>query len=203
MSLLTNQGPESGNNEIACQSNEGSLITSGGGFSNAFTQPEWQMQSINRYFNTTERLPLNGFSKENRGYPDISALANNFLVVANKKFFAISGTSAACPVVAGMVSLINSERLRRGDSTVGWLNPSLYMLHKHFVNDIQDGMNRCIGGRMFCCPQGFYCNSGWDPVTGLGSLDFDKFLSTMLQVGAKNKEIVPQNSNLNGKAIIS
>jgi len=75
----------------------------------------------------------------------------------------VSGTSASAPVVAAMVSLINSARLDAGlschtlyefdhhkttildvgNSTLGWLNPSLYRLSEEFINDIIEGDNRC------------------------------------------------------------
>ena len=40
------QGPESAQAEIVCQSNRGSSITSGGGFSRIYKQPTWQENAI-------------------------------------------------------------------------------------------------------------------------------------------------------------
>jgi hypothetical protein len=101
---------------------------------------------------------------------------------------AVSGTSAACPVVAAMVSLVNTARLEAGQPTLGWLNPTLYSLHAassssaSFVNDIVEGSNHCAAGGMVCCDEGFRAAPGWDPVTGLGSLNFAKFKATMMEV---------------------
>ena len=94
----------------------------------------------------------------------------------------VSGTSAACPVMAGMISLVNSARRANGNSTLGWLNPALYALHPAFVNDITSGDNRCVAAGEQCCQQGFFAAEGWDPVTGLGSLDFEKFKTAMMGI---------------------
>ena len=77
-----------------------------------------------------------------------------------------------------MVSLVNSARRAAGNSTLGWLNPALYAYAPLFVNDITSGDNKCLTANVPCCPQGFTASTGWDPVTGLGSLDFGKFLHT-------------------------
>ena len=95
----------------------------------------------------------------------------------------VSGTSASCPVVAGMISLVNSARLAQGNSTVGFLNPALYANYPAFTNDITSGDNKCMAvGYMGvrCCREGFYAATGWDPVTGLGSIDFKRFQQVML-----------------------
>ena len=96
--------------------------------------------------------------------------------------FTVSGTSASSPVVAGMVSLVNSFRRAAGNSTLGFLNPVLYSLYPAFVNDITSGDNRCMSAGASCCQQGFYATAGWDPASGLGSIDFDKFLKTMMNI---------------------
>ncbi len=85
--------------------------------------------------------------------------------------------------MAGMVSLVNSARRERGKSTLGWLNPALYALYPAFVHDITHGENRCLAAGAPCCEQGFVAAQGWDPVTGLGSIDFEKFKQTMMDIG--------------------
>jgi len=94
-------------------------------------------------------------------------------------FHLVSGTSASSPVVAGMVALVNSARRAAGNSTVGFLNPALYSLYPSFANDVTSGDNRCLSSGRSCCSQGFYATAGWDPASGLGSIDFEKFLRTM------------------------
>ena len=87
----------------------------------------------------------------------------------------LSGTSASCPVIAGMVSLINSARLDAGKPALGWLNPKIYALNGSFANDVTSGNNKCTRSASLCCYQGFYAAPGWDPVTGFGSVNFEKF----------------------------
>lgn len=85
-----------------------------------------------------------------------------------------------------MVTLVNAARRAQGSSTLGWLNPALYVLYPAFTNDITSGDNRCLAGGIMgprCCKEGFYAAPGWDPVTGLGTIDFERFKDTLMQVG--------------------
>mmetsp|Transcript_13691 Transcript_13691/g.22820 ORF Transcript_13691/g.22820 Transcript_13691/m.22820 type:complete len:228 (+) Transcript_13691:467-1150(+) len=51
-----------------------------------------------------------------------------------------------------------------------------------FLNDITEGNNQCVAGVRICCPQGFDAQTGWDPVTGLGTLDFERFKHAMMTI---------------------
>ena len=80
------QGPESGNTEVACQSSKGSQITTGGGFSNVYALPSWQATEVTNYVRSvvnSNSAPLAGYDPTRRGYPDISVLANNYVVAAD------------------------------------------------------------------------------------------------------------------------
>ena len=96
-----------------------------------------------------------------------------------------AGTSASAPVVAGMISLVNAARLRAGRSSVGWIHPILYASYKNFTKDITSGDNHCarVHSPSVCCPQGFSAAPGWDPVTGLGVLNFKQFKTFMMNIG--------------------
>eukprot|EP01034_Spumella_vulgaris_P035342 gene35342-43575_t len=48
-SIGATQGPESGSAEVACQSDSGGAITSGGGFSTLFKAPAWQMTAVSGF----------------------------------------------------------------------------------------------------------------------------------------------------------
>lgn len=182
-------GPENGLAEMACQSDKGGIITSGGGFSSIYDLPDWQKSYVSSYFNAvdgTSSNPVAGYAIGGRGYPDISVLAYNYIIAVGGNFTAVSGTSAASPVFAGMLSLINSARLAAGQSTVGWVNPALYAFSSQFVSDIVDGNNNCVASATVCCSQGYYATTGWDPVTGLGSLNFAQFKSVMMNGQLQN-----------------
>jgi tripeptidyl-peptidase-1 len=177
-------GPESGSTEIVCACDAGSSITSGGGFSDVEPLPSWQASFVSTYFSTVATQPASGYSITGRGYPDVSLAGNNYLVIVNGDSYLVSGTSASAPVFAGMVALVNAARLANGQSTLGWMNPSLYKNFDSIVlNDVTSGNNLCGRQNFFvcdCCSVGFHASSGWDPVTGLGSVNFEKFYNTFV-----------------------
>ena len=184
--LGATMGIESDTPEIACTSTAGGLITTGGGFSSHYTQPSYQKDAVNAYFKSSEgRQAASGYAVNNRGYPDIAVAGHNFALYVGGKALAESGTSAASPVFAGMVSLINSARLEAGKSALGFLNPTLYSFAGTSVfNDITSGENNCAAGQSpsttICCSEGFKASQGWDPLTGMGSVDFAQLKAKMM-----------------------
>ena len=97
-------------------------------------------------------------------------------------------TSASTAVFAALVSLVNYERANRGMGPIGFLNPLLYKHASQLAHDITSGSNYCTAGyiqspshnaTLTCCNQGFHSAKGWDPVTGLGSVDFAKMLQVL------------------------
>eukprot|EP01034_Spumella_vulgaris_P024355 gene24355-30684_t len=125
----------------------------------------------------------NQYSCVGRGYPDLAVMGHNYLMVEGNVTKAVSGTSASTPVVAGMISLVNARRLREGKTSLGWLNPALYANYQSFVNDITSGSNNCAAGGKVCCDAGYNAATGWDPVTGLGSVNFTKFSDVLTSIG--------------------
>lgn len=144
----------------------------GGGFSNEFDTPSWQADAVSAYFATASAagvLPdAKLYNAGGRGYPDLAALGgqtNPYCVShAGGSFSGVAGTSASCPVVAGIFASINNERLAAGKPSLGWLNPFIYANPQCF-NDVNDGtMNNCYKGY-----SGFAALNGWDPATGMGT----------------------------------
>ena len=41
-------------------------------------------------------------------------------------YVGVAGTSAACPVVAGIFTIVNNARLKAGKKSLGFLNPFIY-----------------------------------------------------------------------------
>ncbi len=195
--ILCEQGPENGSPEVACQGNKGGVITTGGGFSNIYAQPAWQKDVIDGYFRNfsgTSKQPYTGYTAGGRGYPDVSLISVKYLVMMNGNLGSLYGTSATSPVFSGMVALVNAKRLAAGKSTLGWINPSLYALYKSFVNDITMGENNCVAQGSVCCIHGFYCAAGWDPVTGLGSVNYGKFEKAFMALGNSPNNPTPSPS---------
>lgn len=93
--------PSPGQSEIACQSNMGGVITTGGGFSTYFPQPSWQTNAVNAYFSRVPASSLSpGFNVKGRGYPDISLLGVDYQVVIDGSINGIFGTSCSTPAFA-------------------------------------------------------------------------------------------------------
>jgi tripeptidyl-peptidase-1 len=176
------QGPEDGKPEIACSSSTGGLITTGGGFSITFPRPSYQDAAVLGYLQNGPNLPPTSmFNAQGRGYPDVAALGHNYQVVIGGKTYIESGTSASSPVFAAMVTLVNGMRFTAGKGPIGFLNPNLYSLggqSSSVFNDITVGENNCCAGNpgsQVCCQYGFNATTGWDPLTGWGSINFPAF----------------------------
>lgn len=61
--------------------------------------------------------------------------------------------------------------------SVGWLNPLLYENPDSFT-DITEGSNRCASKGRPCCG-GYATTEGWDPVTGLGVVNFARLAKSL------------------------
>lgn len=89
LSVGATQGPESGGLEIACSSITGGIITTGGGFSDKFSRPSYQDDAVQEYFSRltagTIGIPSAGYNVNGRGYPDVSVLGYNYLIINGKR----------------------------------------------------------------------------------------------------------------------
>lgn len=88
MSIL--QGPETGDPEVACSTKAGGWITTGGGFSSIFPVQPWQARAISGYIDhvaLAELKPEVGYALGKRGYPDVAALADKYIIAAHGSFF--------------------------------------------------------------------------------------------------------------------
>ena len=199
LSIGATAGPEAGKEEIACTFDNGGLISSGGGFSNYFARPSYQNITVNQYLKDAtadKTLPpvggTKGFNISGRAYPDISAMGHSYPTADGIHWYPVSGTSASTPTVAGMLTLINEARLKKGMKSVGMIGPALYSLAsggdaKRIFNDITNGCNNCCAAQTnpICCDHGFTAIKGWDPITGLGSINHGNLLEAMLKMGEK------------------
>eukprot|EP00349_Pseudokeronopsis_sp_Brazil_P002941 CAMPEP_0202970916 /NCGR_PEP_ID=MMETSP1396-20130829/21755_1 /ASSEMBLY_ACC=CAM_ASM_000872 /TAXON_ID= /ORGANISM="Pseudokeronopsis sp., Strain Brazil" /LENGTH=535 /DNA_ID=CAMNT_0049699783 /DNA_START=129 /DNA_END=1736 /DNA_ORIENTATION=+ len=146
----------------------------GGGFSNTFSIPSYQASYVQSYLTNAAAqgvLPDSKyFNSSGRAYPDVAALGgqtNPYCVsYRSGKFGGVAGTSASCPVVAGIFAQLNNVRFNNGQSAMGFLNPFIYQNGDCF-NDVTTGENNCQSGT-----PGFYAIEGWDPATGFGSPNY-------------------------------
>ena len=56
------------------------------------------------------------------------------------------GTSAAAPITASIIALINDARLRAGKPTLGFLNPLIYLYAYQGFTDITSGQTDGCNG---------------------------------------------------------
>ncbi|KAJ6059577.1 hypothetical protein N7444_003216 [Penicillium canescens] len=80
------------------------------------------------------------FNPHGRGYPDLSAVATNYLVQLDGGYRSVKGMSTVVPLIASMIAKINEARLRAGKSTVGFINPVLYAHRKKIMRDVTTGV---------------------------------------------------------------
>ena len=125
----------------------GQVASSGGGFSNVFLAPPYQLPNVASY-KEIEKDHLDEisdhFNSTGRGYPDMAARADDYVIVSNGKWKPISGTSASNPVFASIITLINSDRMHSGKGPVGFINPVLYS-NPEILNDVATGANQWCG----------------------------------------------------------
>eukprot|EP01097_Dermamoeba_algensis_P011005 TRINITY_DN8369_c0_g1_i1.p1 TRINITY_DN8369_c0_g1~~TRINITY_DN8369_c0_g1_i1.p1 ORF type:complete len:627 (+),score=160.53 TRINITY_DN8369_c0_g1_i1:31-1911(+) len=179
-------------------------FTSGGGFSNVAPQPAYQKSAVSAYLQSGVKLPpTTYFNVSGRAYPDIAALGTDILIVMSGYPTLTGGTSASSPIIAGIITLLNDYRLKRGLSPLGPFNPLLYKIgqsHPAAFHDVTVGDNTCTeGGCVFWC-KGFYCAKGWDPVTGWGSPNFQEMLSFITSFDDRRLAQAKKTKKKNGKA---
>ncbi|KAH9031414.1 subtilisin-like protein [Lactarius deliciosus] len=146
---------------------------SGGGFSVYFPRPSYQHNAVPTFL-----LNLGGqynglFNPGGRGVPDIALQAMYFPIVFKNELWEVSGTSCSTPTAAGIISLLNDYRISSGRPPLGFLNVLLYGICLGGLNDITSGSNPG------CNTDGFSAVPGWDPVTGLGSVDFERLVAIL------------------------
>ncbi|KAH9036769.1 subtilisin-like protein [Lactarius deliciosus] len=143
---------------------------SGGGFSDHFRRPVYQEQAVTEFLQRLGNQYQGQYNATSRGIPDISAQALRLPIVLKGRKYLVSGTSGSAPIVAGIISLLNDYLISQGKVTLGFLNPWLYGTGMSGLTDITSGSNPG------CNTDGFSAIEGWDPVTGLGTLDFQRLL---------------------------
>ncbi|KAJ5672829.1 hypothetical protein N7507_001956 [Penicillium longicatenatum] len=172
---------------------------SSGGFSNFFERAWYQESAVEKYLTHVTKETKEYYSKyadfEGRGFPDVSAhsLYPWIAVVIEGEESLSGGTSAAAPIFAGIIGLLNDARLRAGKPALGFLNPFLYSEGYKALNDIVDGSSYgCTGtdpqsdeevsGALVIPGAHWNATKGWDPVTGLGTPDFEKLKKLVLSL---------------------
>ena len=136
---------------------------SSGGFSNFFTQPDYQQDAVGSYLSKLGDTNAGLFNAGGRGFPDLSAAGVAYQVNIGGEVQPVSGTSASTPLFASMVALLNDRLAAQGQAPMGFLNPMLYSSGLTALDDVVQGSNPGCGTK------GFPADQGWDPVCTNGS----------------------------------
>lgn len=143
---------------------ESTWTQSGGGISpDGIAIPSWQTGVANS---------SNGASTSLRNVPDVAANAASDYICAVFSCVGVAGTSAAAPLWAGFMALVNQQAVESGTAPMGGLgliNPALYAIgegpsYDNDFHDISGGNNSCCGGTDY-----YMAVAGYDLVTGWGS----------------------------------
>ncbi|HEV7493376.1 S53 family peptidase [Baekduia sp.] len=134
----------------------------GGGQSTLNARPWWQTGTASK-----RRVPdVAAFGDAAPGYPIICSSGVQKCGPGAQSVAFVGGTSAATPLVAGMIALWTQQARAQGLPRLGFVAPLLYLLSQRSPGaflDITQGTNALFGGS--CCAAG----GGYDMATGLGS----------------------------------
>lgn len=146
------------------------LFSSGAGFSYYFDRPAYQDLEVSHYLTNFHDSPVQNemYNHRGRAYPDIIGPGGGaFFDYYYNRWDIGGGTSAAAPTIASIVTLLNDWRLRQHKPTLGFLNPFLYKNQQALVDIVEGTVDGCE-------MPGFNATKGWDPVSGLGYMNFEK-----------------------------
>jgi len=131
---------------------------SGGGNSAVFQRPTWQnAYGVN-----------NQFSRGTRQIPDISAVAFGLAVYDQGQWAAVGGTSAASPIWAAGLALVNEGLIKQIHKYA--YSPQLFYLADDGNNAQQSFYDVTRGNNLY-----FPATPGWDYSTGLGTPNLANF----------------------------
>jgi len=172
-------------NEVAVSYTQAEFA-SGGGFSYVAAMPTWQKSAVSAWLSSSaaQKTPASYYNANGRAFPDMAALGSAILIWVEGEFAPVGGTSCATPMVAGIISLLNDYAVTKTGKSLGPMNPLLYQMaanHPAAFTDITVGDNTCTEDGCNSC-NGFYCSTGWDPVTGLGTPVYTEMLNYLKTV---------------------
>lgn len=149
---------------------------SGGGFSEYFARPAWQDAAVGGYLDRYGAQWEGLYNATGRGIPDVAALGRNYQIYNHGSVENADGTSAAAPVLAALIAVLNTLRAEKGKPAMGFLNPWLYKFGHYGLTDITTGKSTGCPGTSYSGASsphipdaGWPADWGWDAVTGLGT----------------------------------
>src|SRR4051794_35704520 len=138
----------------------------GGGLSTFVKRPWWQPAQSFTSSNKRMVPDIAAFADSSPGYPIVCSKGVQSCTGSGQSIAFVGGTSAAAPLVAGMIALWDQQAHNQGLPRPGFVAPLLTTLAQHqpqAFTDITQGTNALFGGS--CCPT----RPAFDLATGWGS----------------------------------
>ena len=148
----------------------GSTWGGGGGISSFITLPSFQSGLTYETYNTSTRVTGTPTALPRRGVPDISAPMNAYIMYFNGTLTGVGGTSAAAPVMAGMIARLKALT---GKALSSAAYNALFYANTGSFYDITTGTNATE------IANGYAATVGWDAASGLGSPNGGNLLSNI------------------------
>ncbi len=181
---------------------------SGGGLSLDFAMPAWQSG-----FLTSPLVPglQNSYTNGQREAPDVSFNADpatGYPVYCssmaascdpNNPWITVGGTSAASPMWAAMMALVNEESVKTGGFNIGFANPLLYQIASNSGKYASDFHDVTTGNNDYSSLQSgskYLATAGFDMATGLGSFNADSLATDLVALANTNngQRLAPASS---------
>ena len=139
----------------------------GGGGSSTFEGRPW-WQPAQPFASSSKRMvpDVSAFADASPGYPIVCSKGVKSCTGSSQSIAYVGGTSAATPLVAGMIALWNQQAKNQGLPRPGFVAPLLTSFGRYYpqaFTDVTQGTNSLFGGS--CCPT----RPGFDLATGWGS----------------------------------
>ncbi|MFT4112826.1 protease pro-enzyme activation domain-containing protein [Silvibacterium sp.] len=171
------------------------LAATGGGVSTLITKPSWQTGVTGIPSGSYRYVPDVSLDASNEHDPYLycssdtedtgitGSCSNGFRDSSDDYLTAAGGTSFGAPIFAAMLAITNQKLNSTGQGVV---NSTLYTLaadsttYASAFHDITTGNNECSAGTKYCDSTGeseYTTNTGYDEVTGLGTVDFYNLLT--------------------------
>ena len=153
-----------GSNTTQCNNSWGS----GGGVSTIFSQPQWQQR----------KGVSNQYTTGKRQMPDIAAAADNIPIFFNGQWTGAAGTSAATPIWAAGMVIVNQALIQNTKGTFVF-GPDVFYTVANSAGNAQPLFDITQGNNLY-----YSATPGWDNASGFGTpnlIDFGNVIYNLVQ----------------------
>ena len=162
--------------------NPDGFFGSSGGISTDVPIPSWQK---------TVSMTNNQGSTTMRNVPDVALTADDVFIVSSGGFFnVVRGTSAATPLWAGFMALVNQQAAISNKLSIGFLAPTVYAIgqttnYTNCFHDITTGANNWDQS-----PTNFAAVAGYDLATGWGTPNGTNMINALVALASTTPPVL-------------